>query len=199
MAHEFGEVPFGLQELLFMRYSIGSGAYTGTVVNMDSDQLFSVEPQSDNDEMRDSGAITRALSVFTKMNWTIGMGGWDVDALAIVTGSSSSSSGSTPNRVRTTKHFAGGAGLPYFGMIAAAPTDDGGVFVLGLKICKANAKPAAEWDGKENKFHVSEVEGVAIADAANSNIIFVDKQYETAADWTAAKPTNAATFLAFFA
>lgn len=196
MAHEFAEVSFGLNELLVMRHLI-SGSYTGTVVNMDTDQMLSIEPQADNDTLRDSGAITRALSVTTSANFTLGMGAMDTEAIAVMTGSASTSSGTTPNRVATMKHLAGGSGLPYFGLIGVAPTDDGGVVVVGLKACKLNAIPAMEWDGKENKFHVAETEGVAIADT--NNLFMVVKRYETAADWTAAKPANGAQFLAFFA
>lgn len=197
MAHEFSEVSFGLQELLLMRFSMGSAAYTGTVINMDTDQMLSLEPQADNDQLRDSGAVTRALSVVTVIDGVLGAGAWDTEAVAVLTGSSSSSSGAQPNRVATMKHFAGGAGLPYWGLIGVAPTDDGGVVAVGLKICKANSQPALEWDGKENKFHVGEMEFVAIADS--TGLIWVHKRYETAADWASARPTNAATFLAFFA
>ena len=193
MAHEFAEVSFSLKEILLMRYNINTGAYTGTVVSMDSDQMLTIETEADTDDLYDSGVATRGLTVVKRANFTLGAGGYDVTALSVLTGAASSTSGTTPNQIATMKHSLGGAGLPYFGLIGTAPTDDGGIFMVGLKICKLNAVPGVEWDGKESKFSVSEVEGRAFGDSSLN--YFWTRRFETAANWDTLRPTTAATFL----
>lgn len=195
MAHEFAEVSFSLKEILLMRYNINTGAYTGTVVSLDSDQMLSIETEADTDDLYDSGVATRGLTVVKRATFTLGAGGYDVSALSIITGSSSSTSGTTPNQIATMAHALGGAGLPYFGMIGVAPTDDGGVFTVGLKICKLNAVPGVEWDGKESKFSTSEVEGRVFGDSTTLKY-FWTRRFELASNWDSLRPTNAATFLA---
>lgn len=195
MAHEFAEVSFSLKEILLMRYNINAGTYSGTVVSMDSDQMLSIETEADTDDLYDSGVATRGLTVVKRATFTLGAGGYDVGALSIVTGSASSTSGTTPAQIATMAHTLGGSGLPYFGMIGAAPTDDGGILTVGLKICKLNAVPGVEWDGKESKFSTSEIEGRAFGDSTSLKYFWI-RRFETASDWNLLRPTTAATFLA---
>jgi hypothetical protein len=194
MAHEFAEVSFSLKEILLMRYNINTGAYTGTVISMDSDQMLSIETEADTDDLYDSGVATRGLTVVKRATFTLGAGGYDVGALSVLTGASSSTSGTTPAQIATMTHTLGGSGLPYFGLIGAAPTDDGGIFTVGLKICKLNAVPGVEWDGKESKFSTSEVEGRVFGDSSSLKY-FWTRRFETASDWDLLRPTTAAQFL----
>lgn len=194
MAHEFAEVVYSLKALLVCRWNMVSSAFEGGVATLDSDQMLSVEPQSDTDQLRDSGRISRALAVATHADLTLNNGGIDFSALAVLTGSSTATSSTTPNRRRRMKYTAGGPGLPYFGVIGEGFTDDGGLVIVGLKICKLNVFPKIELDGTENKFVISECEGIAIPDA-NGDLIWTQAQ-ETEGDYT--RPTDATTFGAFF-
>jgi hypothetical protein len=127
----------------------------------------------------------------------IGMGGVDFSVIAIMGGTSTYTSGLTPNQMRRGLWPAGGAGLSYFGMIGVMATDDGGVLALGLQCCKLNTHPKFTFDGKENKFNMSETEGYAVpVDIASVSYLMVTRNYETASGYTA--PTTGANFLTFF-
>lgn len=194
MAHEFGEIILGLRGLLVCKFNINAGSFEGGVANLDSDQMLTVESEGDTDELRDSGKIARLLAVMTKANITITQGGIDFSALAVLTGASTETSGSTPNRRRRMKLKAGN-NLPYFGIIGEAYTDDGGVVPVGLKVCKLNKYPTITMDGTENKFQISEMEGTAICAPDDDDLIYIETQ-ETLANWT--RPTDATEFGAFF-
>lgn len=199
MASEFAEVSFGLAEILVMRYVNASNTYTGALVNWETDQLYSCEPQADTDDQRDSGAVVDGITIMTMASISVGYGAWHAAAVVTAFGATASSSGTTPNQVAQHDFRAGGIGLPYIGLIAASLTQDGGVLVVGHPKLKFNSTPPMEWDGKENQFHVAEVEGRAFAVSALTGMFMRVKRFETLATWTAAKPTTAAQFAAFFA
>lgn len=186
--------PFSLVEIRVASYT-SFGDY-GTPVSLDVDQMLTFEPQADNDDLRDSGAIVDGLSVVTHATGTIGFGGITVDALNIMTGTSSSSSGTTPNRVLTRNWAAGSNGLPYFAAIGVTRASGNRRKVICIPKMILNTYPSFNMDGTENKFIINEVEFRAFADGSNS-YVFIEKDYETASDYVA--PTTAVNFEAFFA
>ncbi|TXH08855.1 MAG: hypothetical protein E6R03_17515 [Hyphomicrobiaceae bacterium] len=190
--NSFSEVSYTLTDLLVARYDFNAGTY-GNPVALSNGQMAEIEVEADNDQLRGYGAKTRLLSVNVGAKVVIGQGGIDIAALVIMAGVSTQTSGTTPNRVRTVDFSAGGAGMPYFGMIGVAATDDGGYAVIGLQAVKLNSFPKFTLDGKENKFNVSETEGYAVPVGGYLQRI---KGLETRSDWTA--PTSGANFLAFF-
>jgi hypothetical protein len=194
MAFEFAEIPYSLKEILVASYNITTAVYQDPV-SVDGDQKFVLTPVSDTAEMRDSGAVSRVLAVKTHANVTLGMGGVDFSMIAALTGGSNASSGSTPNQIRKLTPQAAGTRSPYFGALAAALTDDGGVFAVGVRAIVLDDEPEITFDGTSNNFIVSETSGKAIA---VSNQIYLPKSYETVALWESSKPTDAAEFLAWF-
>lgn len=194
---EFAEVSYTLTDVIVAAYNKTAGTYS-TVGSLASGHIVEVEFEADNDTLVGYGVNTALLSVIKGANLTFGAGGFDMSVMAIVSGWANSTSGTTPNQVRKTRLVAGGAGLPYFGLIGVAATDDGGAAVIGLRCCKLDAWPKWTMDGRENKFNVSETGGKAIPVTVSSALdIGTIKTYETASDFTA--PTDASTFLAFFA
>jgi hypothetical protein len=190
--HSFGEVSYTLTDLLVARYDFTAGTY-GTPVALADGQMLKIEHEADNDQLRGYGQKTRLLTVTVGAKITLGQGGVDMAAMVIIAGVSTATSGTAPNRVRSVDFPAGGAGLPYWGVIGVAATDDGGYAVVGLQACKLNSQPVFTLDGNENKFNLSETEGYAVP--VNSKLTRI-KFYETASTFTA--PTSGATFLAHF-
>jgi hypothetical protein len=118
--------------------------------------------------------------------------------LAIVNGVANATSGSGDTQHATTRFVAGGAGMPYFGLIGVGATTDGGVAVVGLPCVKLNSFMKFTLDGKENKFNTSEVEGRAIPILlSTSPQLMVVKSIRLASSWVG--PTSGANFKAFFA
>lgn len=194
MASEFGEVFYSLVEVIIADYN--SGSYD-TPQSLDKDQKVDVEFTADNDELRDSGAIVDFLSVVTSGTFNVGMGGVDHSVLAIMTGTSTSTSGTTPNQVRT-HDFKGGAAnaLPYFGLIGVGIDTTGGYVAVGCPKVKLDTFPNFSLDGTANAFVISETGGKIAADSTLSNMIVRVRSYETLTDYTT--PADAAAFLAFF-
>jgi len=189
---EFGEIAYSLSAIRIATYNIATDTYGATVVSLDQDQILDFSPQADNDTMRDSGKITKALTVTTHGEIQIQAGGYDFSAWAVLFGASNATSGTTPNQVRTTTFP--DIVLGYFGAIGEAVTDDGGLLVIGLRCCKLNNRPKTVLDGQENKFIIQDdLQGMALY---VGNVLDEMKTYETPGDYTA--PTDAATFKAFF-
>lgn len=192
MARPFGEVSYTLKNLLVAPYNIVANTY-GTPVSVADGQMLVSEPEADTDKMRGYGVYSRGLAVPIGAALTFKAGGLDIEALKIVAGATVSTTGTTPNQVKKLTLPAGGAGLPYFGVLGVSATDDGGVAVIGLQAVKLDTVPRYEANGEENKFNVWETAGYAFP---QGGILETIKLYETAAGFDA--PGTGAEFLAWF-
>lgn len=193
---EFGEVSYTLSDLLVAAYSI-SGDTFSTPASMASGQTLEVESDADTDQLKGYGVTTRLLTVVRGSKLKFAAGGVDTSVMAIIGGVANYTSGLTPNQKRRTRQPAGGGGLPYFGTIGTAPTDDGGLMALGLYACKLDKTPKFTFDGKENKFNMWESEGYAIPFViSGAYYMWVTRFYETASDYTT--PADGTAFKAFF-
>ena len=190
-----GENPYSLIEIILTGYTRSTNSYSDTIVSLDADQVFDVDPQHDTDDQRDSGGISAVLSVKTHSVVKVGYGGLSFNALATMIGATVAESGSGATLVRTLTKRATGTILPYFGAIGVSPSEDGSVLVCGLRAIMLDKEPQVTFDGKTNKFLMNEGQGKAVSIGG-----MVDhwKAYATQALWDAAKPTDGATFLAWF-
>lgn len=192
MPRPFGEVAYTLTHLLVASYNIVANTY-GTPVAIADGQMFVAEPEADTDKLRGYGKFTRGLSVPIGTKLTLKAGGMDFEAFKIIAGATVTTSGVSPNQIKKVTFGAGGAGLPYFGVLGVSATDDGGVAVIGLQAVKLDSVPKYEQDGEQNKFNVWETAGYAFP---QGSILETLKLYESAAGFEA--PDTGAEFLAWF-
>lgn len=194
---EFGEVLYLLTDLIVASYNSVSDTF-GTPVSLAVGQLLSIEPEADNDQLRNYGVKSDLLSVPVGAKITLGGGAIDRDALVAIGGAANYTSGLTPNQVVTTDWKAGEDGeLPYFGVIGVARGLNSVVVAAGIQKCKLNMQPKYTLDGKENKFNLQEIEGYASpVERSNVWMLVRTKTYETASLWTA--PASGSDFKAFF-
>jgi hypothetical protein len=193
---EFAELNYTLSGLMVAQYLIRTNTY-GPPASLADGQMFEIEFECDNDKLPAWGAYAALLSVAKGAKIKMGAGGVDADVLHSVGGMTNVTSGAAGSRRRKSRLLAGGAGLNYYGALASGPTDDGGLLVIGLQACKLNTFPKWTFDGKTNKFNMSETEGYAIPRTINNSFVLGTFEFwEDAADFVA--PTNAAEFLAFF-
>lgn len=192
MSRPFGEVSYTLKGLYIAAFNIIAGTF-GTPELIDDGQMVVYEPEADTDKMRGYGVYTRGLAVSIGTKIKLKAGGLDTSALVIIAGATVTVSGVTPNQIRKVTFPAGGSGLPYFGVIGLAATDDGGVAVVGHKAVKLDKVPQVTQDGEANKFSLWETDGYSFP---QGNILETLKQYETEADFDA--PTTGAEFLTWF-
>lgn len=189
---QFAYVSYTLTDCLVARYDIVANTYSAPQY-LYSGQSVEVEPEADNDELRGYGVKTALLSVIVGGKITVGAGGIDFNALQEMSGSSNATSGSAPSQFRHTTFSAGGSGLPYFGLVGLAATDDGGYLMIGLPCCKLSTFPKITADGKENKFNMSETSGAFIP---ISGTAMYTKGLQSTSSWVA--PITGTQFKALF-
>ena len=186
--------PYTLNRIMIAAYDFAAGTYSAPI-NLEADQQFTIEPETDTDQLLDSGQIARLLSVYKGAKVAIGTGGMDFDEIVIMEGGTLTSSTDGADTVNAIKTASGGAGLPYFGVIGEAASDAGNVIVAGVRAIKLDAPLKKEWSGTENKFLVQEASGYAVA---ISNVVDVIKDFPNAAAWANNLPVNGYDFGLFF-
>lgn len=187
-----GEKLYSLSDCIVAAYNITANTYS-TPAALASGHTIEIEPESDNDELSGYGSSSALLSVVRRAKLTIGAGGFDRSIAEIVAGVTNTSSGSTIYR---TLFPAGSSGLPYFGLIGVAAADDGAVVTVGLQCCKLDSFPKFTLDGKENKFNMTEITGVAIPIAVSSTSYLMHMKTYSGVSWTA--PSTNTEFLNYF-
>lgn len=195
MALGVGENPYSLSEILVVSYNKVTDTYSDTIVSLDPDQIFDVDPQHDTDQQRNSGAVSAGLSVKTHSVVTVGFGGIPLSALAIMIGLTISDSGSGETLIRDITKLNAGNIMPYFGAIGVSPSEGGGVFVNALRAVMLDKEPQVKFDGTGNKFIMNEAPGIAFS---ISGVVDKWKIYATPTLWESNKPSDGTEFKAFF-
>lgn len=168
---DFGEIVFTLVQVQVAQYDIGAGTY-GTAVTVPEPQDFELKGMADEDQVKASGKLTRLLTVITHGEGKWNAAGIPFEALATIAGFTDTSSGAETDLVTP----AGGAGLPYFGIIGKLVGEQTDDVLMGAGICKLKNIPT--WTANQNQFVTSALEFRLIEDT-NSELIKV-KRRETA-------------------
>jgi len=187
----FGEVLYNPTALIVAALS-SSNVY-GTPVEVTRFDTVDWDYEAMNDELMSAGLITDLLSIITKLTGTIKEASINRAALTVLTGDTSSGSGTTPNQVNTMDFKVGGAGLPYFGCIVRFEALYGANVLVGMPKCKLDSMPA--FAVEQNAFRRGEASFSAIAAGTTSNSPIRLRSHETAA----AIPISQVNFQAFFA
>ena len=164
-----GDKPFGLNDVKVTNLA------GDPQVDLPAAGVFAFKPVFTTNELRGDDQIVSVASRMSKAEWELEAGGIDLDALAIITGWSVSSSGSTPNQQETLQ-FDGGDCNPYFKVYGRALgdicTDDIHVLLHKVKLL--------DMDGRleDGEFFLTKCSGVAVDDGSNGVIKII--QHETA-------------------
>ncbi len=163
----------------------------GTPALVEYGQEFPIDYEADNDDLSGYGMTVELLSVIRKGTATFKNGSFNIASKTIITGTSESTSGTTPNQIGTTDFQAGGAGLPYFGLVVAGASTLGNI-VAGYPKCKLETIP--KFNIMENKFVIGEAKIGMIAPSTTIRKFQRIKRYET----ITAPPSDASGFDTFF-
>jgi hypothetical protein len=185
----YGERLFTLTALTVAPWD---GAAYGSPVAVGDRQQLQVTPQMDTDEVKAGGVVVALLSVATHVTFTLAYARLQPAVLSVIATDSPTTSGSSPAAV--TDFGTMGGGLPYFGVMGAFASEDGGNVLIGLPLCKLDSAPAPAND--QNQFATYSVTGRGIANPASDSPgrLLVVRQYETAA----ALPADADAVDTFF-
>lgn len=184
----FGEVVYSIQDIWVASLS-AAGTY-GTPVKLDYPQKVEFKPAADTDMLKAGGMGVELLTVPTHVEGTIGLGALDLDGIAVLIGQSATTSGTTPNQQRTLIVVAGGAGLPYWGMIGRMASPGGADKLIGLPKCMLDNPP--QFMAEQNKFALPETGFKSVAASSSTGKLLYIQDRETAATGT----PNFGTFFA---
>ena len=171
--------------------ALGADNSYGTPALVEYGQDFTYEYTADQDEIKSYGLIVEALAIIIKATGTLKEASLNIASKEIMTGSSESESGSTPNRVSILDIQVGGAGLPYFGLIVAGASVVGNVLV-GFPKAKLETWPS--FTIEQNKFRMGEAKVNMFAPSTVIRKLVRTKKYETVTN----PPTDAEGFDTFF-
>lgn len=164
----------------------------GTPVNVDYIQQVTFEYESDTDEIKSAGQFVESLAVPTKATGELSQASLDFPGMSVITGYGNTNFGATPNQYGIMNILTGGAGLPYFGMIVAYASTNGGNLLVGFPKMKLETVPGFTVD--QNTFRIGTANFNAYAPSVVIRQVVRYRKYETAAQI----PQTAQDFEDFF-
>lgn len=152
--------PFGLNAIRLVRNAV--------VVNLRAAQVLTFTPRLIGGELKGNDQIVSVGASIEALEWSLEEGGISLDALALMTGFTATTSGSTPNQVNTLKMLTGTA-FPYFkiyGKMLGEGSDD-----VHVKIYKAKVTGNIEGQFQYGEFYVSKLSGIAVYDSTALSLL----------------------------
>ena len=146
--------PFGLKEIKVVRNSV--------LVSLRAAQEMNFTPRLMGGELKGNDSIVSVASSVEALEWSLSEGGLSLDALAVMTGFTASTSGSTPNQINTMTMHAGGA-MPYFVIYGKSLGDSGDD--VHVKIWRAKITGNIEGTFAYGEFKVTKMQGIAVEDS----------------------------------
>lgn len=168
----YGDKPFGLRDLKVT--NIGGT----TQVDLPAGLTLSFKERLTSGELRGDDATVSVIGITDAVEWSIEAGGISLEALAIMTGRTNTSSGTTPNRTLTMAANAGD-NMPYF-KIYGKSVGDNATDDIHVKLNKCKLTEGIEGEFKDGEFFMTKCSGIAIDPGAGS--IYDIVQNETASN-----------------
>lgn len=173
-------LPFGLREVQLQAIS-AAGVLSSTMVKLPVARTLSFSDTEDFEELRGDDRVEASHGSGTTCEWDLEGGGISLEAYAIMAGGTVTTSGVTPNIVKTyTKKVTDAR--PYFLIQGRAISDNGGDLV-GV-IYRAKADGSLEGEMADNSFWLTSASGKGYARSSDDKV-YDFKHRETAAALTA--------------
>lgn len=166
----YGDKPFGLRDV-----KLTNMAGT-TQVDLPASQKLSVTPKIESGELHGDDVLTGVVSIVSHFEWELEAGGISLEAVALMTGTTATASGTSPSET-TTVNFDAGDALPYFKIYGRSLGEGSDDIHVKLYKCKLTE---LEGEFSDGEFYVTSCKGLAISDGSNGIVDYV--QNETAAD-----------------
>lgn len=167
----FGKIPFGIDSINV--YPL-TGDTPGSAVPVPIGRTFSIEPDEETKELTGYNAVAASTTTQLSGEVTLEYGGTDLALLAAITGATLSTSGSTPNQIKTLDIGAASVTRPYVMVIGRSLGDDGGD--LWLKCWKVKfAVPPMTLE--ESEYGVQTLTGTAVRNGSGKFYSII--QHET--------------------
>ena len=183
LSPEYGQVAFTLQGASVASFNpLASSLATayGTPIALEYVQMLEVNPEADTDEIMTQGMTTEGLAVVKKATGKMTFAALNVAAYTPLFGITPTSTGSTPNRIKTVKWTAGKRGNPYFGLVGKLYGLSTSDLHLGFYKCQMLNHPTIKVE--QNKFILPEVEVLMMVYDVTTAAYFKQETHETEAN-----------------
>lgn len=167
----FGDKPFGIREIKVAPLPSGTG------VSFPVAQRMMFRERLTSGEMRGNDATVSVVAITDALEWELDKGGISLEALAVMTGRTLATSGTTPNQTITMTAEVGD-NYPYFKLMGKSVGD---VSTDDIHVIVFKAKLTGAWEGEfaDGQFFITKMSGIAVDDGTNG--IYDVVQNETAA------------------
>lgn len=170
-------LPFGLRDVKISPMPAGSET-PGTAVDLPNARTFSFTETSDSEELRGDDGVVAVHDLGAGVDWELESGGVPLEAIAAMYGGEISSTGTTPDQVKTYTKLDNDA-RPYFQVEGQAISDSGGDFHVVLFKAKATGELSGEMS--DGAFWLTGASGRAIGRTSDRKLYeFVQNETETA-------------------
>lgn len=155
-------LPYGLRDVKLR--PIDAAGVVGASVDLPASRTFSFSEAEDFEELRGDDRVIAIRGKGPKVEWELESGGISLEAYQIMAGGTLSTSGVTPNVVKSFKKLDTDA-RPYFQVEGQAISDSGGDFHVVLFRCRAS--DSLEGELSDGQFWLTSGSGEAIGNAAS--------------------------------
>lgn len=169
----YGHQPFGLRQIKLL------SADGVTSVDLPASMTLSFNETTINGTLRGNDRTLAAVSFSDAIEWELEQGGISLEAYALMTGRSVTTSGTSPN-AKATLPFASGDAFPYFKIYGKALGPNGDDIHVKLTRCKILGD-GLNGQFTDGKFFTSKCKGQALGDPNNNYKVGDVVQNETAA------------------
>lgn len=176
MALAVNRLPYGLRDVKVC--TLDSAGVKGTLVDLPNAQTLEFQEETESQELRGDDAVVATRTTVSSVSWTLEAGGIAFEAMTVIAGGTVSSSGTTPNVVKSWVRM-GTDSYPDFYISGLAMSESGGDHVTKIHRAKATQISGSHTD---QEFWVSHAEGTGIATLTTAD---VGKVWTMQADETA--------------
>lgn len=174
-------LPFGLRDVKLQSIS-AAGVVSPTLVDLPAARTFSFSDTEDFETLRGDDRDYADHGSGPRIEWELEGGGISLEAYAIIAGGTVTTSGVTPNQIKTYKKLVTES-RPYFAATGQAISDSGGD--LHGVVYKAKSTGAIEGSMEEGSFWLTSASGKGYANNDTDNELYDFVQHETATAITA--------------
>jgi hypothetical protein len=168
-------LPFGLRDVKIA--PLDPDGTPGTMVDLPNSQTMSFTENEDYTELRGDDKVVAKRGNGPTVDWELDNGGISLEAYVIMNGGTLTTSGVTPNVVKTYKKKATDA-RPDFWAEGQAMSESGGDFHMVLERCKADG--GVEGELTDGEFWVTSASGTAIGSVVDDDLYsFVENETVT--------------------
>lgn len=156
MALSIHRMPYGLRDIKVA--TLDSAGVKGTLVDLPAAQTLEFEETTSTQELRGDDVVKAQRTNVNAVEWSLDSGGISFEAMVVISGGTISSTGSTPNVVKSWTRLEGES-YPDFYLAGLAMSESGGDHETIIHRAKASTISGTHQD---QEFWVSHAEGTGI-------------------------------------